>query len=290
MFLVTGLTGNVGGATAKNLLATGHKVRALVRTPEKAAAWAEQGVELRPGDFNNAAAIAAGLQGVQGAYIMMAPNLAPQRGFPEAKAAVASYVEALKRVPPPRLVVLSSVGSEKTERLGLITATHLLEEALSEFSFPIAIIRAGSFFENAVPLLPVAAQSGHFYTFYQPVDRAVPSIAARDIGALAAKLLVDSSWSGRRIIELGSPYTPAQFATAMSEVLGRRVTAQAVPRDRWTATAESFGIPPGSTWAYEEMVESLNSGWINFGVPGTEHVLATTTPQQVFAAAHSSKS
>lgn len=289
MFLVTGITGHVGGAVAQNLLAKGHKVRALVRNPEKAASWAEQGVELIEGDFNNAAAIAAGLQGVQGAYIMMPPNLAPQRGFPEAQAIVASYVEALRRMPPPRLVVLSSVGSEKTERLGLITATHLLEEALSEFSFPIAIIRAGSFMENAVSLLPVAAQSGHYYSFYQPIDRPVPSIATRDIGALAAKLLMDSSWSGRRILELGSPYTPAQFAAAMSEVLGRPVTAQAVPRDRWTATAESFGIPPGSTWAYEEMVESLNSGWIDFGVPGTEHVPATTTPQEVFAAAQASQ-
>jgi hypothetical protein len=75
------------------------------------------------------------------------------------------------------------------------------------------------------------------------------------------------------------------MASAMAEVLGRPVVAQPIPRDRWDATAESFGIPAGSTWGYVEMVESVNSGWINFDVPGTEHVPATTKPAQVFAAA-----
>ena len=288
MFLVTGITGHVGGAAAQNLLAKGHKVRALVRDPGKAANWASQGVELVQGDFNDAAAVAGALQGVEGAYIMLPPLLTPQRGFPEAKAVIASYVEALRRVPPPRLVVLSSIGAEKPERLGLITSLHLLEEALASFTFPIAFIRAGSFFENAISMLPVAAQSGHFYTFYQPVDRPVSSIATRDIGALAAQLLTDKSWTGRRIIELGSPYSPAQIASAMTEVLGRPVSAMPVPRDRWSATLESFGFPPGSTWAFEEMVDSFNSGWIAFGVAGTEPLPGTTTPKQVFAAAHAS--
>ena len=288
MFLVTGITGHVGGATAQNLLEKGHKVRALVRNPEKASAWQQKGVELMPGDLNDSGAVTSALRGVEGAYIMLPPLLAPQRGFPEAKAVIASYVEALRQAPPQRLVVLSSIGAEKSERLGLITALHLLEQALAPFTFPTAFIRAGSFHENSIPLLDIAAQSGALYSFYQPVDRAVPSIATRDIGALAAQLLADRSWTGKRILELGSPCTPNETARAISEVLGRPVTAQAVPRDRWTATVESFGVPPGGTWAYEEMVDSVNSGWINFGVPGTEQVPATTKPAQVFAAARDS--
>ena len=46
MFLVMGITGKVGGATAEHLLARGKKVRALVRNREKASSWANQGVEL----------------------------------------------------------------------------------------------------------------------------------------------------------------------------------------------------------------------------------------------------
>ena len=53
MFLVTGITGKVGGATAKHLLAHGKEVRALVRNREKAANWVNQGVELVDGDWND---------------------------------------------------------------------------------------------------------------------------------------------------------------------------------------------------------------------------------------------
>ena len=40
MFLVMGITGKVGGATAEHLLARGKEVRALVRDREKASRWA----------------------------------------------------------------------------------------------------------------------------------------------------------------------------------------------------------------------------------------------------------
>jgi uncharacterized protein YbjT (DUF2867 family) len=39
MFLVMGITGQVGGATARHLLTQGKKVRALVRDRAKAASW-----------------------------------------------------------------------------------------------------------------------------------------------------------------------------------------------------------------------------------------------------------
>ena len=46
MILLTGITGNNGGATANSLLEKGIKFRALVRDLDKAAAWADKGVEL----------------------------------------------------------------------------------------------------------------------------------------------------------------------------------------------------------------------------------------------------
>ena len=62
MYLVMGITGKVGGATARHLLTQGKQVRALVRNREKAAKWADQGVELVDGDWNDATAIAAALK------------------------------------------------------------------------------------------------------------------------------------------------------------------------------------------------------------------------------------
>ena len=118
MFLVTGITGKVGGATAEHLLAHGKKARALVRNREKAAHWANQGVELVDGDWNDSAAIEHALKGVEGAFVMLPAVWAPSPDFKEARGVIANYVEALTRASPPRVVALSSMGANRTSGWG----------------------------------------------------------------------------------------------------------------------------------------------------------------------------
>lgn len=283
MFLVTGITGKVGGSTAKHLLAQGKQVRALVRNEAKAKTWADRGVELVKGEWEDSDALAPALQGVEGAYLMMPPIVTPSRDFSEAKTVIASYKQALEKAPPPKVVALSSMGSQQTSGLGLITSTHLLEEALRDGPFPIAFIRAGSFYENFLYGLQ-AGQGGTLPVFYTPTDRKLPMIATEDIGAEVAHLLT-SEWTGKRYLELGSMVSSDELAAELGKALGREVKAQAVPRQAWAPTLEHMGIPKGQTWGYEEMTEGINSGWIGFGVPGTEHVEGTTTAEQVFSAA-----
>ena len=161
MFFVAGITGQVGGATARQLLDRGHKVRALARDPHKAAPWADKGVDVRQGDLDDPVAVAGALEGVDAAFVMM-PPANPTAGFPEAKATIASYREALRRTPPPRLVALSSFGSEQVGGLGNITSTHLLEEALADAPFPVAFVRPGSFMENYGYALHQAQATGPY--------------------------------------------------------------------------------------------------------------------------------
>ena len=101
MYLVMGITGNVGGATARHLLTQGKQVRALVRNREKAAKWADKGVELVDGDWNDATAIAAALKGVEGAFVMLPGVWAPSPDYREAKGVIANYVDALTKVVTP---------------------------------------------------------------------------------------------------------------------------------------------------------------------------------------------
>ena len=283
-FFVAGITGHVGGAAARHLLEAGHAVRTLARDPQKAAAWAQQGVEVRQGDFTDAASVASALEGVEGAYLMMPPILIPSPGYPEAKAVVASFGEALRQSPPPRLVLLSSVGSEQSHGLGNITSTHLMEEALGDLPFPTAVVRAGGFLENYVGALQSAAATGVYYSFFGPPDRAFPMIATADIGKEVAQLLIDG-WKGKKIVELGSLVSADDMAHAVGAALGQSVTAQTIPREQWAATLEGFGLPPGRTGLYEEMLDGFNSGWIHFGIPGTEPVAGTITPAEFFASA-----
>src|ERR1700730_6834246 len=167
MFLVMGITGKVGGATAEHLLARGKEVRALVRDREKAASWANQGVELVDGDWNDSAAIEGALEGVEGAFVMLPAVWAPAPDYKEAKGVIANYVDALTKAAPPRVVALSSMGANRTSALGMITALSLLERGFRDLVSPIAFVRAGGFFENFLYGLQVA-QSGTLPVYHNP--------------------------------------------------------------------------------------------------------------------------
>jgi uncharacterized protein YbjT (DUF2867 family) len=285
MFLVMGITGRVGGATARHLLAQGERVRALVRNREKATHWADQGVELVDGDWNDATAVERALEGVEGAFVMLPAVWAPSPDFKEAKSVIANYVEALTKAAPPRVVVLSSMGANRTSGLGMITALSLLEHGLSHLTMPIAYVRAGGFLENFLYGLHVA-QGGTLPVYYDPTNRKSAMVATDDVGAEVATLLTGLAWSGHRVVELGSMVSADEVAAQLGDVMQCYVKAFAVPRGGWPAAFEQLGIPKGQTGPAEAMFDAVNAGWMDLGVEGTEHVAGTTPPRDVFAAAH----
>ena len=284
MFLVMGITGKVGAATAKHLLAHGKEVRALVRNREKAAHWANQGVDLVDGDWNDAAAIAQALKGVEGAFVMLPAVWAPSPDYKEARSVIANYVEALTRSAPPRVVALSSMGANRPGGLGIITALSLLEQGFRGLPSPTAFVRAGGFFENFLYGLQVA-RGGTLPVYYNPTNRKSTMVATGDIGMQIATLLSGPAWSGQRVVELGSMVTADEVAAQLGEVLKLSVKAFAVPRAGWAAAFEQFGIPKGHTGPAEEMFDAVNAGWMDLGAAGSEHVAGTTSARDVFAAA-----
>ncbi len=76
-----------------------------------------------------------------------------------------------------------------------------------------------------------------------------------------------------------------EVATQLGEVLKVDVNAFAIPRAGWPAAFEQFGIPKGQTGPAEAMFDAINSGWMDRGVEGTEHIPAATSAHDVFAAA-----
>jgi uncharacterized protein YbjT (DUF2867 family) len=197
---------------------------------------------------------------------------------------IANYVEALTKVAPPQVVALSSMGANRTSGLGMITALSLLEEGFRGLPSPVAFVRAGGFFENFLYGLQ-AAQGGTLPVFYNPTNRKSTMVASGDIGAEVATLLTGPAWSGHRVIELGSMVSADEVAGQLGEVLTLDVKAFAVPRAGWAEVFEQFGIPKGHTGPAEEMYDSVNAGWMDLGIMGTERVAGTTSARDVFAAA-----
>ena len=53
MFAVTGITGNVGGEVARNLLSAHRPVRAVLRDVRKGEVWAERGCDRAAADIKD---------------------------------------------------------------------------------------------------------------------------------------------------------------------------------------------------------------------------------------------
>ena len=153
---------------------------------------------------------------------------------------------------------------------------------MADAAFPVAFVRPGSFMENYGYALDQAQATGAFDILLRPADCGVPMTATVDIGAqIAALLAID--WTWRKIVELGNRFSPNDLALALRDVLSRDVVARSTPREQWAGSLGYMGVPEVSIPFYEEMMDGINSGWIDHGVPGAEHVAGTTTPAQLFA-------
>jgi NAD(P)H dehydrogenase (quinone) len=271
MFAVMGITGNVGGAVANTLLKYGKKVRGIVRDESRTQAWKDKGVEVATANYDDQ--LTAAFTGVDGVFCMIPPNMVPDPGFPDSVARITAIKKAVLAAKPPRAVFLSSIGGEKTSGLGLVTTAHLLEEELRSTAVPSAFLRAGSFMENILHSIPAARTTGMYFAFYQPLEHPFPLVATDDIGRIGAELLLQT-WQGNRFVEISGPtyYSSNDVAAALEKALDQPVTGVAVPRETWVDTLAQHGMPADHSGAYIEMIDSLNSRWIDFGVPGAEHI------------------
>jgi uncharacterized protein YbjT (DUF2867 family) len=85
MYAIMGITGQVGGAVARALLADTKSVRAIVRDASKGRTWADRGCEVAPANINDAPSLSAAFQGAEGVFLLVSPNFDPSPGFPEAQ-------------------------------------------------------------------------------------------------------------------------------------------------------------------------------------------------------------
>src|SRR5271156_6025557 len=102
MYSITGITGQVGGAVARALLAEGANVRAVARDASKAAPWVRHGCELAIAEMSDATALARALEGAEGFFVLTPPIFDPSPGFAEARAVISAVRDALADAPPAR--------------------------------------------------------------------------------------------------------------------------------------------------------------------------------------------
>lgn len=263
MYIVSGATGNTGSVVAKTLLEKNLPVRVIVRSEEKGAALAKLGAEVAVADLQDAEALTEALRGGKVLYLMNPPAYQAEDQFAEAKKVIDAFQTAIKNSAFEKVVVLSSVGGHLASGTGNILTAYKLEQAFGNLEIAVTFIRAGSFMENWNAVLDVAKTQGVLPSFFQPLDRRVPQVAAADIGRVAGVAMLEKT-TGKEIKELAGFWTsPEETAEAVGKVLGREVKAVAVPEDQWADILKNHNSPKNAA-SVAEMFAGINSGHIKF--------------------------
>ena len=283
-FAVAGVTGNTGKVVANTLLDQGHQVRVIVRDAAKGEAWAARGAEVAVADLSDAAALTAALTGVDGAWVLVPPNMAVADFRAYQKATTDAIAAAVAASGLPHVVVLSSVGAHLPSGTGPIAGLHPLENALAALpNTGASLLRAGYFMENLPGNFGMLDQGA--VVAFHPATLAIPMVATRDIGTTAAALLVEGPPPAgqARIVELsGLDVTFNDVAGHISALLGRSISVHEVPTAAMSGALQSFGVPAGMADLYQEMTQAMVDGTLGFE-GGHRRVIGETTVQQFLA-------
>jgi NAD(P)H dehydrogenase (quinone) len=262
MYAIMGITGQIGSAIGRILLAAKQPVRAVVRDAGKGQIWADRGCEIALANIEDTASLTTAFRGAEGVFVLVPPNFDPAPEFPEARAIAAALRTALEAARPARVVYLSTIGAQASQS-NLLTQHTIIEATISELPTPITFLRPAWFMENSSWDVTPARGQGVIPSFLQPLDKAVPMVATADIGKVAAALLQET-WSGHRVVELEGPQrvTPNEIAAIFAKLLGSSVRMEVVPRESWEALFKSQGMK--NPIPRIRMLDGFNEGWIEF--------------------------
>jgi uncharacterized protein YbjT (DUF2867 family) len=228
VILVTGATGNAGGAVVRALVNSGERVRAVVRAAERAVLPAS--VDAVVGDLNDPATLAPHFKGVTAAFLLS--------GYGGLKETLAN----MRRAGVERVVLLSSSAAPSGDLTNAVARYHILSErAVRESGLGWTFLQPNTFMTNTFQWTPQLRQGDVIRAPFPEVR--VATIDPDDIGAVAAVALTSGSREGRAY-RLSGPesLSPADRVAILAEVLGRELRFEAQTNEE--ARAEMTAAMP----------------------------------------------
>jgi uncharacterized protein YbjT (DUF2867 family) len=236
--LITGATGQQGGATVNALSGKGFQLRALARNPdsEKAKALAAGGVEVVKGDLDDTESLKAALDGAWGAY---AVQNTWEHGV-EKEEDQGKRFATIAREAGVQHFVYSSVGSaERNTGIPHFDNKWRVEETVRGLGFPSHVILRPVFFMENLPS-PWFLNDDKLGTALKP-DTKLQMVAVADIGRVAARAFTDAeALKGREIELAGDAATMPQSAELLGKHLGRKIEFVQYPIEAIRENSEDF--------------------------------------------------
>lgn len=240
--LVTGATGQQGGAVAQALLKRGHRVRALVRDPNSkgAVGLKAQGAEIAVANFEDRDALVQAAAGADSVYMMTTPfeggiDAEIRQGFTLADAFSQANVGHL---------VFGSVGSaDRDTGIPHFDSKYDVEKHIATLNIPYTISAPVYFMDNHLyPHALEALREGKLADAL-PADRLLQKISVSNIGEFVAVLIERrESVFGQRYEIAGDELSGEQCAAALSQATGKNIRYEAFSPDTFRPDNEDMAL------------------------------------------------
>lgn len=241
--LVTGATGQQGGAVASELLAHGFNVHAMTRKPDsdKAKALAMRGAKIITGDLDDAASLEAALKGVWGVF---AVQNTWEAGVEKEEEQGKRIAELARKAGVHHYVYTSVASAHRKTGIPHFDNKFRVEETVLGLGFPsYTIIRPVFFMENiASPWFKPAIDQGNLMVAMKP-STSLQMIAVQDIGKYGLWAFREQEkLNGRAIDIAGDSLTMPETAKALSVASGRTIGFVPVPIEEVRKASEEYAL------------------------------------------------
>ena len=226
--LVTGGTGNQGGAVAKNLSAQGFPVKVLTRNPDsiKAKNLSKINIQLVKGDLNSGDTYRQFLKDVYGIFSVQTF----ENGVGKEISQGIELATIAKEFGVKHFLYSSVAGANLNSGVPHIESKFKIENHIKQIGLPFTIIRPTSFYENfLIPQVKSGLLKGKLV---QPVneDTILQYIASDNIGTAAIKIFENpEKYLGKTVPLAAEQLSSHEVAELFSEVLNKRIRYKKLP-------------------------------------------------------------
>lgn len=280
MIVITTPTGQIGRQVLDAVLDSDEPIRVVARDPARLSGRARERVEVVEGSHSDSDVLAKACAGADRVFWLVPPD-------PTAESVEGYYLgftrslrAAISEQGVQRVVAVSTLGRGAARGAGHISVALAMDELIESSGVHYRALCPPGFMENTLMQLESIRREGVF-RWPMSADRKVPTCATRDIAAVAARLLLDGSWTGRRDVPIHGPENLSydDMARIMTEVLGRPIRYERVPAAAFVATLTRHGMTAAWAQGIADMVGQVDQGIYDL-VPRTPESTTPTTFRQ----------
>jgi len=279
MIVVTTPTGNIGSKLLTHLLESNESVRVIVRDASRLPAEIRGRVDIVEGSHCDAAAVNKAFQGATSVFWLAPPN-------PKASSLEAAYLdfvrpacEALRTHGVQRVVAVSNLGrgTPWQNHAGIVTTSFQFCDLIAASGVHLRALALPGFMDNFLHQAGSLKAQGTF-SFPTPGEKPLPICSTGDIARVAARLLLDHTWTGVSDYPVLGPedLSMNEIAVILTDVLGKPIRYQQVSFEANRAQLLGRGWSEAFANGLTEMLEAKAKGLDNAAPRTAESTTPTT--------------